>query len=306
MKNFVAAFPDNQCLVTSRITGYSHQLAGAGFEQPFTIQKLSQDHIKTFIGKWYENLAALQGKELDEAATASLRAEYQTKAANLMAVVLKNPGIRELAVNPMLLSLIALVHYVKVKLPDQRHRLYQECLDILIEQWDSIRDVKFPFLDDLEIQEKKRLLQRLAFHLHDRKAKSLPKSELVREALQPACQDICPEKIKEHEMEKFLALIQERTGLLVEKGINEQGEAELSFSHLTFQEYLAALELLDRNENNEEKAWQEIRTRMQADPAWWQETAVLCLSQMKKRDSFILALKQETLEYEGSMSPAHV
>jgi predicted NACHT family NTPase len=294
VKNFVAAFPDNQCLVTSRITGYSHQLAEAGFEQPFTIQNLSPEHISTFIVGWYENLAALQarGEGLDQAATGSLQAEYQNKAANLGKVVLKNPGIRELAVNPILLSLITLVHYVKYKLPEQRHRLYQECVDILVEQWDSVKDVKFSLFDRLEIQEKKRILQRLAFHLHDRKLRTLPKTVMVREALQPACQDICGEKIKENEVEKFLALIQERTGLLVEKGFNEQGEPEISFSHLTFQEYLTSLEFLDKYES-EEKVWQEIRTRMHADPAWWQETAVLCLSQMKKRDDYIKNLYQE-------------
>jgi hypothetical protein len=34
VKNFVAAFPDNQCLVTSRITGYSHQLAALHYPKP--------------------------------------------------------------------------------------------------------------------------------------------------------------------------------------------------------------------------------------------------------------------------------
>jgi predicted NACHT family NTPase len=294
VRNFVAAFPDNQCLVTSRITGYSHQLADAGFEQPFKIKNLSQEHISTFVGGWYDNLAAIQarGEGLNQVDTASLRAEYKKKATNLEEIVLKNPGIQELAVNPMLLSLIALVHYVKYKLPEQRHRLYQECVDILIEQWDSIKDVKFSLLDRLEIREKKRILQRLAFHLHDRKVRSLPKNILVREVLQLACQNICGEKIRENEVEKFLTLIQERTGLLVEKGFNEQGEPELSFSHLTFQEYLASLEFLDKYED-EEKVWQEIRSRMQIDPAWWQETAVLCLSHMKKRDYYIKNLYQE-------------
>lgn len=83
------------------------------------------------------------------------------------------------------------------------------------------QDVKFSLLDRLEIQEKKRILQRLAFHLHDRKVRSLPKTVLVREVLPLACQDICGEKIKENEVEKFLTLIQERTGLLIEKGFNE-------------------------------------------------------------------------------------
>lgn len=53
------------------------------------------------------------------------------------------------------------------------------------------------------------------------------------------------------------------------------------------------MEFLDKYHNDEEQIWQEIKHRMQVDPAWWQEAAILCLSQFKQRDDYIRKLYQE-------------
>ncbi len=146
-KNFAAFYPRNQFIVTSRITGYSNQLAAAGFEAPFTIQKLTADHIRSFVHKWYEHIARLQSHDQDENARDYLRKEYAQRGEALWEVIFKNERISSPAINPMLLSLITLVHYVKVRLPDQRHLLYRECIDILIEHWDAARGVHAPIVE---------------------------------------------------------------------------------------------------------------------------------------------------------------
>ena len=53
-----------------------------------------------------------------------------------------NPRIAELAVNPMLLSLIVLVQYVRGLIPDKRHVLYDECVKILVERRYAPPDVQ--------------------------------------------------------------------------------------------------------------------------------------------------------------------
>ncbi len=279
-KNLVARYPENQFIVTSRITGYSNQLAGAGFANPYTIQVLNSDHIKTFIHKWYENLARLQMADKAEDERSYFIMEYRQRSNSLIDVIFGNARIRLLAINPMLLSLISLVHYVKVKLPDQRHLLYRECIEILVEQWDSIKNVQIPLIDRLNVKEKKQLLQRIAWHMQENHLKSISKIDVVKTVLTKACADICGEKIKEDELDKFLNIIQERTGLLIEKGFNEQGKAEISFSHLTFQEYLAALEFFSRFDN-EDVIFRRIMIKIEKDSEWWQEVALLVLSQFK-------------------------
>jgi len=42
--------------------------------------------------------------------------------------------IRPLAVNPLLLTVIAIVHWNRKRLPEQRVDLYDECVDVLLGQ----------------------------------------------------------------------------------------------------------------------------------------------------------------------------
>ena len=45
-----------------------------------------------------------------------------------------NDRIRPLAVNPLLLTVIAIVHWNRKRLPEQRVDLYDECVDVLLGQ----------------------------------------------------------------------------------------------------------------------------------------------------------------------------
>lgn len=280
VKNFVALYPRNQFIVTSRITGYNNQLAAAGFEAPFTIQKLSADHIRNFVHKWYEHIARLQSHDQDESAKVYLRKEYAQRGQALLEVIFKNERISQLAINPMLLSLITLVHYVKVRLPEQRHLLYHECIDILVEQWDATKGVHAPILEDLSVEEKKRILQRLAWYMHEHHLKSIAKNDLIDGILRETCREIGGEKIKYGDLDNFLKAIEERTGLLVEKGFKDQGQPEFSFSHLTFQEYFTTLELFSLHKD-EDTVFNLIWKKTETDSEWWQEVGLLALSQFK-------------------------
>jgi len=301
VKNLVSRYPKNLFIVTSRITGYGNQLASAGFEHPYTIQALTSEHIEGFIHQWYENLGRHQMAEKDKEQRRHLSREYRERAKSLINVILSNDRIRQLAINPMLLSLIALVHYVKVRLPDQRHLLYRECIEILVEQWDSVKNVQMPILDKVTVGEKKQILQRVAFYMQDNHIKSIGKETLIKSVLTDACVKICGDKIKEEELGLFLNSIQERTGLLIEKGFNESGETEISFSHLTFQEYLSAKEFFGLF-NDEDVIFRQIMKKLEADIDWWQEVALLVLSQFKNPLKYQQKLHNDSIPMITNMS----
>ena len=277
VKNFTASYPKNQFIVTSRITGYTNQLATANFEHPYTIRPLTTEHAHNFIYKWYENLSRLQAGDKSADELAFVGKQYRQKAETLITVISENERICQLAINPMILSLITLVHYVKVRLPDQRHLLYRECVDILIEQWQAIKNVKFPLFDQVSTTEKKRILQQIAWYMQEKRLKSVPRGELIDNVLRKAC----PEPIPENQLPDFLNVMEDRTGLLVEKGFNEQGVTEVAFSHLTFQEYLASLELFAIHEQ-ERIVFDQLLMFVEVDTEWWQEVALLALCQFKK------------------------
>ena len=50
--------------------------------------------------------------------------------------------MRELAINPLMLTVIALVHRDRVQLPERRAELYAEAVEVLLGKWDEARGVE--------------------------------------------------------------------------------------------------------------------------------------------------------------------
>ncbi|UCH95515.1 MAG: NACHT domain-containing protein [Candidatus Aminicenantes bacterium] len=101
--------------------------------------------VDLFIGNQMKDnrlLFLLDG--LDEIGDEKIRREVidwiqkQYIYQNSLIVVMKDDryeNIRELAVNPLLLNIIAIVHRTRAILPRDRHKLYEECLKVMIELW---------------------------------------------------------------------------------------------------------------------------------------------------------------------------
>ena len=136
----------NRFVVTSRKVGYSGQLDESGFHT-LTVQRLSWNLISNLVEKWY---ASLDAPELVEPLLNTLKEKEQ---------------IYELAVNPMLLSLIALVQFVLKIIPAQRHILYDECVKILVDRRYAARQVREQYNQTLPAYEAIRLLRKLAIRM---------------------------------------------------------------------------------------------------------------------------------------------
>jgi predicted NACHT family NTPase len=303
VKNLISLYPDNQIVITSRIAGFKNYLANSGFSYQFTIQKLTIPHIQSFIGCWYENLIEQQFSESTDEKRTFFINNYKKQGEKLIEAIKDNERIRQLAVNPMLLSLITLVHHVKVKLPKQRHLLYRDCVEILVERWDFTKELENTILNRLTIKEKQQILQSIAIYLQEQNKKSITKDILINNILNKACTEICGEKISKIEIEELLDVFKERTGLLIEKGFNENGEIEISFSHLTFQEYFTALELFKRYENNENDIFEYILEKIDLDLNSWQEVGLLALSHFSNPIHYQEILAKKILNEKNNSHP---
>src|SRR6185503_3825217 len=62
--------------------------------------------------------------------TSDANREFQS----LTVAIEKSDRIRPLAINPLLLTVIAIVHWNRKRLPEQRIELYDECVDVLVGQ----------------------------------------------------------------------------------------------------------------------------------------------------------------------------
>ena len=135
-------------------------------------------------------------------------------------------GLREVASNPLILSLICLVHWQRRDLPRGRTALYGECLQILLDLWDRIdKDLNqaFPTFD-----QKRRLLRRIAHRMHTRGMREIDRPQLAQWVL-----EFLPDTQTLDGALQLVKQIEIRSGVLSERAIDQ-----LASSHLTLQEYL--------------------------------------------------------------------
>ena len=262
VESFTRAYPDCRYVVTSRIVGYT---AAARLGEQYTtttVQDFTLADVEKFLSYWHRLIFINQMGPGEPAQHAARR---QTE--HLLAAIKGNERIRELAINPLLLTVIALVHRDRVKLPDRRAELYDEAIAVLLGKWDEARGVRpeQPILPDrpFDTTDRRLLLQSVALHMHEQQQKEIETEalqELLRQLFRPLVAD---EALADKAVDRFLRLIEERTGLLVARG-----DGVYTFSHLTFQEYLAALAVAARDDYV-------AFTLARSGEAWWREVILL-------------------------------
>ena len=269
--SFARAYPQCRIVVTSRVVGYTGSARLSENFATTTVQDFNLADVREFLTHWHQLVAIGQMGPGD---TADHFAASQTN--QLMTAITSNPRVRELAVNPLMLTVIALVHRDRVKLPDRRAELYEEAVDVLLGKWDEARGVdQLRVLDDrpFDAGDRRILLQNIALHMQETGKREIETGELMLE-LRSYFAAITPTPAAaNHAADRFLQVIRERTGLLV-----EAGQGVYRFSHLTFQEYLAALAVLDLPD------YESVLLSHTAD-AGWREVILLAIGQLATQGS---------------------
>ncbi|MGB4868578.1 MAG: NACHT domain-containing protein, partial [Candidatus Promineifilaceae bacterium] len=272
VERFTQAYPACRYVVTSRIVGYEGAARlGEGYTTT-TVQEFSLADVAQFLRYWHRLVWIGQ---MGPGPSAEHEAERQT--TQLLAAIRGNERIRELAINPLMLTVIALVHRDRVKLPDRRAELYEEAVEVLLGKWDEAKSVlpEQPILPDrpFDATDRRLLLQSVALHMHEQGLKEIEADALqtlLRQLFRPLVAD---DSQADKATRRFLRVIEERTGLLVARG-----DGVYSFSHLTFQEYLVALAVAALDDYV-------AYTLAHSGEAWWREVILLeagCLSLTSK------------------------
>ena len=252
--DFVSTYHDNRFVVTSRPAGYSG-VALTGFTQ-LDICDFSDENVEAFARHWCLAVElAFRGIER-EISEAVARRKAEREAGELVAAIRANDRVRRLTVNPLLLTIVAMVHRYRATLPNRRVELYDECTEVLLGYWDQAKGIA----GQLDWARKRRVLEPLAYWMHQqglREAERVQLEQVIADALPKVGE-------KEARAGEFLKNVRERSGLLMERGLGIYG-----FSHLTFQEYLTASHLIDRGEEGREELLKHLH-----DP-WWLEATLL-------------------------------
>jgi predicted NACHT family NTPase len=129
LEDCLKKFPKNRYVVTSRVRAYTGDTILKGEFNRCDIQPLDASDRAQFLKNWIGLLFKLIPEQvLIEGTEANREFESLTKGIET------NDRIRPLAVNPLLLTVIAIVHWNRKRLPEQRVELYDECVDVLLGQ----------------------------------------------------------------------------------------------------------------------------------------------------------------------------
>ncbi|MCP4344995.1 MAG: SUMF1/EgtB/PvdO family nonheme iron enzyme [Desulfobacterales bacterium] len=237
---FARRYEKSRFIVTCRVLSYQNpewKLDEKDFPV-FELAPFDEQKIDVFIGAWYEDLLRLNViKSTDE----------RDILARRLKGAVRRPDLWRLAPNPLLLTVMALVHTHKGRLPDARALLYEETTDILLWRWEQVKTVgekSLPRLQELLLEAEradvdlKKLLWRLAFEVHGKsESKGGELADIKEWELEKALAALHPKKSKDW-AGQVIRTIKMRAGLLLER------EPEVySFPHRTFQEYLAGAHL---------------------------------------------------------------
>ena len=204
----------------------------------FELAPFDENKIDDFIVAWYAELEK----------SGAVRFGEGTVLASRLRTAVRRPDLWQLASNPLLLTVMALVHSHKGRLPEARALLYEECVEMLLWRWEQLKTsaaqgdeahLSHLLLDaGLQAVDLKRTLWRLAYEVHaqERTDDDGP-ADLREDVLLRALRDLHPARSWDWAQD-VIDQVRERAGLLVERqpGI-------YAFPHRTFQEYLAASHL---------------------------------------------------------------
>ncbi len=212
-------YPKCAYLLSSRPVGYPPAtLDVLGFAE-CDLLDFGDEQIAAYTRHWCTAIRLARNEPREEA-----RREGKKDGDSIVESFKDHPYISNLARNPLMLSAICLVNYFEGgRLPEDRSKLYQLCMEGLLHHWDQRRGIHSKFAFDEKLRVCRELA--LAMQAQDRaECEAARVEELFREVMGDS------EKAKE-----LVEHIRYRTGLLVERR-----PGVFAFTHLTFQEYLAA------------------------------------------------------------------
>jgi predicted NACHT family NTPase len=227
IREFAERYSQNHIVITCRIAAREYI-----FQQFTEVEMADFDdlQIQSFADKWFKT------KEKNPESTTGKMFWKELES--------RKP-VKELAANPLLLTLLCLEFDNSSAFPQSRSELYDRALNVLLAKWDGQRRILRgeEVYKGLSLKRKETLLGQLAMYTFERgdyffkeKVATQQIEQYIRN-LPGATEDPAALEV---DSRAVLKSIESRHGLL-----SERATGIYSFSHLTFQEYFTAKNILD-------------------------------------------------------------
>jgi hypothetical protein len=246
IEQFTLHYPGNFVVVTSRPLGYELVPCSPYLFVKVQLQEFNDEQINLFVRQWYIHLTQPAPLSHDD-----------EKEIELLLKLLKGHGLHRLAVNPLLLTVVV-SQYSRGHLPEKRVEVYEDCAQLLLFNWTTIKGTRNWWKDlKMEQDDLYACIAYLGLILHGQLQVQNPRQSGGDEDIAEVAEVFILEKIThfikdqsmivgatEEECAKeaynFFELIKPEVGLIVESGTRQGDQSLYSFIHRTFQEYFAA------------------------------------------------------------------
>jgi energy-coupling factor transporter ATP-binding protein EcfA2 len=283
LARFTEEYPNTPVIVTSRPAGSHGEIESClpGF-QGFRLADLTDSEVDQFIDGW-----CLAAERSAQPNSSEARKQAIAAAADLKSRIARSRPVQRIAVNPLLTTILCVVHrFLGRTIPEHRVTLYQKCTEALLYEWDRAKFPKDAAVGNLDANQKRVLLSGIACALHEAHEAEISESDVVRHFA-----SMLPQmgKLQEDAL-RIVREIRDRSGLLVERR-----HGVFAFSHLTFQEYLTALDYASRSEqlleHLDDPWWHEVIALAAGVPGCDPGDVIRALLRKKDRESVVVAAK---------------
>ena len=250
----------NRFLITGRphgIAGRPNELFGKYLRE---IEYLDDQKIKDFIRKWFR---AVSGKATG---LADLTAE------GMISDIMFHEHVSVFTQNPLLLTAVCVLYLVGKRIPEQRADLYDRIVENLL--WRRFHDPAEPD----KVNEVREFLMLLAFEMQNKNLKTFEVGDGLDVLKQISVQkDNEPANEYQRRIHRMFDEIEPNCGLF-----NRLSGGEIEFTHLTFQEFMAAKQIV----------YMDLDYKDFFENDWWAETILLYTGllslEMRKRSNDVV------------------
>ena len=269
IRTFSERFHKNYFVITCRIATHEYTL------EQFTeveIADFDEQQITIFAQKWFAE-------------------KDPVKSSSFIEKIRKKPPILEIATNPLLLTMLCLMFEETADFPANSYELYQEGLHLLLRKWDAKRNIeREQTYKKLSLQHKEDLLSQIAFLTFKRGDYFFKQNELEQHIANYICNlpNVSTEiEVLQLDSEAVVKSIEAQHGLLVERA-----RGIYSFSHLSFQEYFTAKEIVSNSDPQVlETTLRELVSNITEKR--WREVFLLTVGLLRNSDYLLLMMKEK-------------
>jgi hypothetical protein len=267
IKNLVDRYDKNRFIVSCRIAAYRDYHSFNRFTD-VAIADFDDQQIRSFIGSWFDSH---NQKEWGQKCWAKLTS-------------VDNTATRELAKNPLLLTLICILFQKQGEFPTKRATLYDRALSTLLSEWDASKELTRPQqYKGLDTKCKEVMLAEIAYSNFIANNLFFQQGEIANQ-IEKILREMLTEEKRIHGR-GVLRAIEEQHGILVNRY-----DDIYSFSHLSLQEFLTAKHVVDNTLNLTELVADHLCEES------WREVFLL-LGGLRKADDLLLAIEQQIQTY---------